>query len=130
MVGGRTIRQKPLILLVEDEPIILEVMQIVLEDCGFAVVTAQDGNRAVALLEEHNTGLAGLVTDIRLPAGPNGWDIARAARAASGLAVLYMTGDSAVHWDENGVPGSQLLQKPFNPLRLCEILEGLIEQGP
>lgn len=103
-------------------------MQIVLEDCGFAVVTAQDGNQAMAVLGERGLDLAGLITDIRLPSGPDGWEIAHAARERSPLAVLYMTGDSAAFWQHRGVAGSELLQKPFNPLRLCEVLKALIRE--
>jgi CheY-like chemotaxis protein len=129
MVGGRTIRQKPLVLLVEDEPIILEVMQVVLEEGGFAVVAAQDGHQALAMLDGHGADFDGLVTDIRLPAGPDGWEIARAARRLAPLPVFYITGDSAAYWDQHGVPGSHLLQKPFNPVRLCEMLKALIGGG-
>ena len=70
MVGGRTIRQKPLVLLVEDEPIILEVVQVVLEESGFAVVAALDGHQALAMLDGHGADFDGLVTTSACLRGP------------------------------------------------------------
>ena len=102
-----------LLLLVEDEPLISDMMQAALEDGGYTVITADDGDEAMNLIATRINEIAGLIPDIRLP-GANGWVIARHARYQKPeLPVVYMTGDSGVDWAAEGVPKSLLLQKPF-----------------
>ncbi|MEA2998899.1 MAG: hypothetical protein QOK17_732 [Sphingomonadales bacterium] len=103
----------PLLLLVEDEPLIRTALASSLEEGGYTLLEAENGSEAIALLEEH-AELTGLVTDIKLGSGANGWEVARHARQLHPqLAVVYMTGDSAADWSADGVPNSILLQKPF-----------------
>lgn len=103
-----------MILLVEDDPIIRMVYQDLLEDAGFTVQAASNGMEAQRALAAFGTRIATLVTDIRLGAGLNGWEIARlAAEKIPSIAVLYVTGDSAADWPRQGIPGSALMQKPF-----------------
>jgi len=102
------------VLLVEDEVLILEIVQDALEQAGFHVQAALSGYAALEHLSEGVADLAGLVTDIRLGVGPNGWDLARHARRdRPDLPVIYMTADSAGDWPVEGVPRSQVVQKPF-----------------
>jgi DNA-binding NtrC family response regulator len=102
------------LLLVEDEPLISEMMRSALEDSGYTVLDAENGNQAMDLVDARIHEIAGLVTDIRLGAGPNGWEIARHARHRKPeLPIVYMTGDSGADWMAEGVPKSILLQKPF-----------------
>ena len=102
------------VLLVEDEILILEIVQDALEQAGFHVQAAPSGSAALEVMSEGVEELAGLVTDVRLGVGPNGWDLARhARRSRPDLPVIYMTGDSAADWPVEGVPRSQVVQKPF-----------------
>lgn len=102
------------VLLVEDEILILEIVQDALEQAGFHVRAAPSGSAALEYMSEGVEELAGLVTDVRLGVGPNGWDLARHARRIQpDLPVIYMTGDSAADWPAEGVPRSQVVQKPF-----------------
>lgn len=115
------------LLLVEDEPLIALAMQDALEDAGYRVLMAEDGHTGAALLAQNVQEVSGLITDIRLGGGPDGWLLARGARASRpDLPVLYVTGDSAHEWSTQGVAGSTILQKPFVPTRmlseLCNIL--------
>jgi DNA-binding NtrC family response regulator len=92
-----------LLLLVEDEPLILDMMQCVFEDAGYRIEVAVDGASAMALIDAHIDEAAGLVTDVRLGSGPDGWDVARHARHKKpDMPVLYMTGDSAANWAAQG----------------------------
>src|SRR5687767_5181495 len=100
---------RPLLLLVEDEPLIRIFLTDALQDGGFATVESQDGAEALAQLDSGKT-LAGIITDIRVGSGPNGWDLARHARHLfPALAVVYITGDSGGDWSSEGVPNSILL---------------------
>jgi FixJ family two-component response regulator len=70
---------------------------------------------------------SGLVTDIRLGTGPDGWDVARTARERNPeLPIVYMTGDSAIAWPSHGVPKSILLQKPIAAAQLVTAISTLL----
>jgi DNA-binding response OmpR family regulator len=113
-----------LVLLVEDEPLLREMMQVILEDAGHEVLSAEDGEVAMEKLQTYDGKIQALVTDIKLPKGPNGWEIARRARMRSGdMHVLYMTGESEHEWGIHGVPRGRMLQKPFAPPRVVSELE-------
>lgn len=58
-------RERILVLLVEDEPDLMELEQMVLEDEGFLVVTARDGERALRLLDVVRPSV--IVTDLMMP---------------------------------------------------------------
>ena len=114
------------ILVVEDE--ILIGMELVdsLEAGGFTTSHSDSGSSAI----EHLDGcdeLHGLITDIRLGAGPTGWEVARHARQKfPDIAVVYMSGDSAAEWTVEGVPNSIMLQKPFASAQMIAAISNLL----
>lgn len=109
---------QPRLLVVEDEALVRELIVLELEDAGYAVVEAEDGPTAIRLLETYDD-IALLFTDIRLPGGLTGWDIAEKARALRpGLPVIYTTGFSR---DElRLVAGAHFLKKPYRPAAVLE----------
>ena len=113
---------EPVVLLVEDEPLVLLVAQDALEAGGYTVLPVQLASEALDLLDTHIAELAGLITDIRLPGGPDGWEIARHARELKAdLPVVYATADSALDWPVKGVPqqrrGSKAIRRCAAPHR-------------
>ena len=121
--------EKGLLLLVEDEPLIALAMQDALEDAGYRVVTAADGHSGAAVIAASIQEFAGLITDIRLGSGPDGWLLAHNARSSRpDLPVLYVTGDSAHEWSCKGVPGSAVLQKPFMATNMLFQLQKVLAQ--
>lgn len=118
---------EPVVLLVEDEPLVLLVAQDALEAGGYTVLPAQLSSEAMNVLESRIGELAGLVTDIRLPGGPDGWDIARRARELrSDLPIVYTTADSASDWPVKGVPNSVVVQKPYAGAQLLTAISTLM----
>ncbi|MDB5697879.1 MAG: transcriptional regulator [Alphaproteobacteria bacterium] len=108
-----------LILLVEDEELIGLSLEDVLRQGGYEVQLARRGMEAVKVLEEAGATISGLVTDIRLGPGQDGWDVARRARELnSEIAVVYMSGDSVGEYQALGVPHSAILHKPFAAAQL------------
>jgi len=106
------LESKPKLLIVEDEPLIRRCLAEAFEEAGYAILESSTGEDAIAELEEAD--FAAVVTDIRLGAGINGWAVARSARQQHPqMAVVYMTGDSAGDWANEGVPTSVLLHQPF-----------------
>lgn len=118
--------QRPTVLVVDDEPLIAQLVQETLEAAGFAVILAIDHAEAVAAIDGRTDELAGLVTDINLGAGPTGWDVAtRAREMIPDIPVVYVTGDSSHQWPSSGVPHSLVVTKPFAPAQIVVALSGL-----
>lgn len=115
------------VLVVEDEPLILDLLQTTLEDAGFRTILAVNDVEAIAALESDRArDLAGLVTDVNLRCPRNGWEIARRARELNpGLPVVFMSGDSGHDWTSQGVPHSTLVEKPFAPAQIVVALASL-----
>jgi CheY-like chemotaxis protein len=119
-----------LILLVEDEALIRMQLEEELRDAGFDLVTAQDGARAMTELETDAARFRGVVTDIRLGAGPSGWEIVRHARElVPGIPVVYMSGDSAHEWGSQGVPESVMVAKPFVTVQIITAITTLLNEA-
>jgi len=118
---------EPLVLLVEDEPLVLLVAQDALEAGGYTVLPVQLASEALSVLDSRIADLSGLVTDIRLPGRPDGWEIARHARELrADLPVVYTTADSAADWPAKGVPNSVLVQKPYAGAQLLIAISTLM----
>jgi DNA-binding response OmpR family regulator len=105
---------KPIVLIVDDEPLIAAMVEVTFEDAGFEVCSVMTAVEAITVVEGLGSRLAAVVTDIQLGDGANGWSVAVDARTKLPLVpVVYMTGDSAADWTAFGVPKSVLVQKPF-----------------
>ena len=109
------------ILLVEDNELVRAHTEAMLRGLGYVVAAAPDGPAAVRALDE---GLRPdlLLTDVILPGGMTGRDVAEAAqRAVPGLRVLFISGYSGNVLMENGrlPPGVDLLGKPFRRSELA-----------
>lgn len=68
------------ILVAEDEHLIGLTVHAALEDGGYSVQHVSSGTEAMTVMNKNNPELFGIVTDIRLGDGANGWDVARRAR--------------------------------------------------
>jgi CheY-like chemotaxis protein len=100
------------ILVVDDDPGVLDYARNVLEDSGYAVLTAPDGAAALGLLR-NNAHIDLLFTDIVMP-GLGGVETARRAREKNpGLKVLFTSGYAA-----DVIPTDRLLKKPYRPQQL------------
>lgn len=117
------------VLLIEDEPLIAMSMQDSLEGDGYCVELVYDGSAAIEYLGNQQE-LCGIVTDIRLGQGPDGWEVARRARDNEPrLPVVYVSGDSAHDFFRQSVPGSLMLQKPFRSADLLTALSNAIHRS-
>lgn len=80
------------ILVVDDEPLVLDMISQELTAQGFAVLEAETGEAALSIIESGQT-VDVLFTDIILPGGLDGWRLAAMAQEAKpGLPVIYVTG--------------------------------------
>ena len=121
---------RPVILIVDDEPLIIDLLRTALDEAGFASVSASNADEACSLLERDGASFVGVVTDINLGSPEDGWDVARRARELNaGVAVVYCSGGSPHDWSIKGVPQSVVLTKPFAAAQVVVALSNLIN-GP
>jgi CheY-like chemotaxis protein len=119
------------ILLVEDDRDVREIALTVLEEAGYRVLEAVNGDDAYRLLLAHSDlRIDALFTDIVMPGRFDGIDLANAARELRpGLCVLYATGFASLVRDnrENDLQGP-LLRKPYRPGQLRAAIAALLER--
>jgi DNA-binding response OmpR family regulator len=112
----------PLILLVEDEPVILRLLEINLRAAGFEVHPASSGEAAVGSVQAEPP--AAVVLDLGLP-DLDGWEVLRRLRAIDGFAETPVIVMSGLDRDAAGDPGyaarvHAFLVKPVDPADLVE----------
>jgi len=115
------------ILVVDDEANIRELARLYLEKEGYAVVTATDGEQALAEVRQDPPAL--MVLDLMLPK-MDGWDVCRQIRASSDLPIIMLT---ARDEDVDKIVGLELgaddyLTKPFNPRELVARVRAILRR--
>jgi PAS domain S-box-containing protein len=129
LAGAPAARTGETVLVVEDEPVVRSVLVEVLHDLGYHALEAMDGREALRLLRG-DWQLDLLVTDVGLPGGMNGKQLADLAREQRpGLKVLFVTGyaDAAGLSGDVLEPGMALIAKPFEAGNLARRIRALIE---
>jgi DNA-binding response OmpR family regulator len=116
-----------MLLYVEDELITQACVADTLREAGFAVTIASGGAEALELLVSATGSFRGLVTDIDLGTGPDGWEIARRARELiDTIPVVYVSGASQHDWTSKGVPASIIIAKPCAPVQIVVAVSALL----
>ena len=103
------------VLLIDDDPTVRLLLVDLLQDAGYRVLEAPDGPAGLKILQS-DTRLDLLVTDVGLPGGMNGRQVADAGRVLRpSLKVLFITGyaENAVIGNGHLEPGMQVITKPF-----------------
>ncbi len=116
------------VLLVEDHPLVREVVARALKQVGHVVLQAGSGEDALALAGRHTGRIDLLLTDIFLP-GMRGYELAdRLLASRPTLRVLYVSGSPAENVD-GGVlkDGDHYLNKPFLPRVLVQRVREALE---
>jgi CheY-like chemotaxis protein len=121
------------ILLVDDDPLILKALRMVLESDGHVVVTACGGAAGVTSVESASASgepYSVVMTDLNMPS-IDGHQVARAVKAiAPDTAVVLMSGAIDPLSIESGAPGTvdMILSKPPNRTELRMALQALRER--
>jgi PAS domain S-box-containing protein len=125
---GPRVERAATVLVVDDEPSVRMLVADVLQELGYTAVEAEDGPAGLKVLQSDRP-IDLLVTDVGLPGGMNGRQVADAGRALRPhLKVLFITG-----YAENAVlshgyldPGMHILTKPFAMEALASRIRELI----
>jgi PAS domain S-box-containing protein len=118
------------ILVVEDDPDVRALAEVVLENLRYRVLTAEDGRTGLAVLEKA-PGVDLLLSDVVLPGGMSGPDLAeQVSRRSPGLKVLFMSGyvDTAVQHHSPLPKNAELLNKPFRRNELAQKVRAMLDR--
>lgn len=118
------------VLVVEDEPAVRLLTRVVLERAGYRVLEAADGNEARALWRRHGGEIRLLLTDIVMPGGVSGHELAEQLQAEDArLKVIFTSGYSA---DVSGrvrtlTDGENFIQKPATPQQILKTVRRCLD---
>jgi len=117
----------PLILLVDDEPNIIELSRLYLQNDGYVIITANDGLTAWEMYQSQSPSL--IVLDLMLPQ-LNGWELCKKIRAKSDIPIIMLT---ARDDDVDKIVGLELgaddyMTKPFNPRELVARIKAVLRR--
>ncbi len=117
------------ILLVEDEPSVLELAQSLLRRRGYHVISAHDGPTALKICDENTAPISLLITDVVMPK-MGGQELAREIMARRpDIKVLFVSGYSEEAILNQGLleTGTAFLQKPFTADALPRIVREILD---
>lgn len=122
-------KDKPRLLLVDDDPSLLRLLTLRLEGEGYQVLNADSAETALTLLTKQSVDV--VLSDLRMP-GLDGMSLFdEIAKRYKGLPVVLMTAHGsipeAVAATQRGVFG--FLTKPLNPIELREVLQRALNQS-
>jgi signal transduction histidine kinase/ActR/RegA family two-component response regulator len=117
------------VLIVDDEPTVRMLVADILEDLGYTSIEAGDSAAGLKVLQS-DVRIDLLVTDVGLPGGMNGRQMADAARVhRPDLKVLFITGyaENAILGNGHLAPGMAVLTKPFAIDTMAARIRSMIE---
>jgi PAS domain S-box-containing protein len=120
------------VFLVEDEDGVRALARHLLQSCGYTVLEASNGKEALRIAERHLGTIHLLITDVVMPQGLGGRQVAEAVRARHPEArVLFVSGytDDAVVRHGILEERTSFLQKPFTPAALAQKVREVLDLG-
>ncbi len=119
------------ILLVEDDPDIQLMMTMVLQDAGYTLIVARDGEEGVALFETHSSSIALVIADIMMPKMKGRQFQEHVRRLRPDIKVLVVSGYQEIDLKRRDLleARSTFLQKPFDLDELVAKVRELLNLG-
>ena len=116
-----------LVLVIDDEAFIRETAQQTLEGAGYRVLTASGGKEGLAVLAEHPSDIAAVVTDLMMPEMSGVATIRALRRQHPGLPIAAISGlDDGTAQEALDAGAHLFLAKPFTAESLCAALTELL----
>jgi two-component system alkaline phosphatase synthesis response regulator PhoP len=121
----------PRILVADDDAQIVRLVKSYLEQAGFMVLTAPDGETALHVIRHDRPDL--VVLDVMMP-GRNGFELTRLLRAdeqLAGIPILMLTArvEDAYKLQGLDIGADDYLTKPFNPLEVVARARALLRRA-
>jgi len=127
----RTVGGRETVLVAEDDPFVRSYAMACLTGLGYRAIAAADGHEALEELAK-GTLIDLLFTDIVMPGGMNGWDLAEKAKSMRpGLKILFTSGYAVETLVSRGraAHGTALLNKPYRQADLARRLREALDHG-
>jgi two-component system cell cycle sensor histidine kinase/response regulator CckA len=128
--GGPSPAGRETVLVVEDEDVVRGLIRQVLEESGYTVITASDGEEAIEVATASKIPVHMVVTDVVMPkmGGPEA--VKSLEKLFPGVSILYMSGYTDESIVRHGVlePGISFLEKPFTPDALLRKVREVLKQ--
>ena len=122
------VQRPPALLLVEDEVLIRAIVAEYLREEGWTVLEAGDAIEAKRLLAADDATIDFVLTDIHMPGGENGLDLARHVHAHHpSVPVLLASGNTAAI-SASDLDGEQFIAKPYDLRTLAATIRALRAQ--
>lgn len=122
------------LLVVEDEPVLQEMAQLILEEYGYQVLLASNGQEALQLWERHKPGIDLLFTDMVMPGGLTGTELAgRLIAQHPQLRVIFASGYTANDINTDFLTrtnSARFLQKPYTRTTLARAVREALDAAP
>ncbi|RZL78084.1 MAG: response regulator [Sphingomonas sp.] len=118
-------RSKTVVLIVEDEPLILMDAMQSLEDAGFEVIDAFDGEHALVRLDER-PDIGAIFTDVNMPGRFDGVQLARMVSERRPDVVILVTSGAIKVRREDLPVGGQFVSKPYRGEQVARLIEELL----
>jgi CheY-like chemotaxis protein len=121
---------KETILVVEDEGPVRELVCNLLEGYGYTVMPAESGSKALQLWQQSNGRIDLVLTDLVMPDRMSGRELAERFWAdRPGLKVIFTSGysEDVIGRDFVVRPGSNFLQKPYQPDKLAAVVRDCLD---
>lgn len=116
------------LLLVDDDPDLLDSAAMLLAECGYSITTAGNAQAALAVLQSRHS-VQVLLTDVVMP-GMNGFELAnRAKTVRPDLCIIYTTGYSVDSLPPSENLHGALLLKPWALDQLLQEIDRCLEPG-
>jgi CheY-like chemotaxis protein len=116
------------ILVVDDEPVLREILRDILEEAGFKVLEAEGGTKAFSLIQKEQFDC--LISDIRMPLG-SGIDLIRNLSEWNGKKpkIILMTAYGDIGWEEaKRFNVSKIISKPFEPASIVREVQAVLKE--
>lgn len=120
------------VLVVEDETAVCELACVSLQKRGYQVLKAANGPQAVEVWERNSANVNLLLTDMVMPSGMNGSELAKILQSRNPqLKVIYTSGYSPeiLKKDSLFVQGINFLPKPYDPQTLLKAVRTCLDGG-
>ena len=114
------------ILVVEDEVLLREIECSILESCGYRVLEADSSSKALDVWDQQGEKIDLLLTDVVLPPGISGLDLAKRLRDRQPrLKVIFTTGKIDHQLDDKTLErmNARFLQKPYQHTDLVQLVD-------
>jgi signal transduction histidine kinase len=115
------------ILVVDDESLMLTMAETILSEYGYCVLTANSGQKALAMLSRDNVQVDLIITDLVMPTMGGREFIERARQLVPGTRIMSTSGYVMPADKQTGTP---YLQKPFTSYELLAKVKQVLMQTP